>query len=228
MSPQKAAATLEQAVGYTFQDQRLLLKALTHPSCTEPPAGESNQRMEFLGDATLGFVIAAELYHRFPEQTEGRLTQLRSSLVCEETLVRQAKRLELGRFLFMGRGQALQGGAENPSILADAYEALIGAVYLDGGLRAARRLIVAHLLKGWQPEEDQDTGRNEKSLLLELAQGRGIRPRYDLVFQGGPEHRKVFAVRVYLGHRVVGQGWGFRKKDAERMAAREALRFMMR
>jgi ribonuclease-3 len=184
--------------------------------------------MEFLGDATLGFVIASELYRRFPSQSEGRLTQLRSSLVCEQTLARQAKRLALGRFLYMGRGQTLQGGADNPSILADAYEALIGAVYLDGGLRAARRVIAAHLLKDWQPEDDQDAGRNEKSLLLELAQAKGQQPRYDLVFQGGPEHRKVFAVRVFLGRRVAGQGWGFRKKDAERMAAREALRSMMR
>jgi ribonuclease-3 len=182
--------------------------------------------VEFLGDATLSFVIAAELYRRFPQQSEGQLTELRSSLVCEGALAQQAKRLRLGQFLLMDRGQALQGGAENPSILADAYEALIGAVYLDGGLRAARRLIVSQLLAGWQPKEDPDALRNEKSLLLELAQAQGIQPQYRLVFQGGPEHRKVFAVQVILGRRVVGQGWGFRKKDAERMAAREALKSM--
>lgn len=225
-SPRWDAAALEDAIGYTFKKPQLLLKALTHPSCPQPPAGESNQRMEFLGDATLSFVIASELYRRFPRQPEGRLTELRSRLVCETALAQQAQRLRLGRFLVMDRGQSLQGGAENPSILADAYEALVGAVYLDGGLQAARRLIVSHLLSDWRPEEDPDAFRNEKSLLLEFAQAQGIQPRYHLVFQGGPEHRKVFAVRVFLGRRVVGQGWGFRKKDAERMAAREALKSM--
>ncbi len=217
---------LESALGYAFRDRQWLLRALTHPSCSQPPAGESNQRLEFLGDATLSFVIAAELYRRFPEEPEGRLTEFRSSLVCEEALARQARQLHLGRYLFMDRGQALQGGAENPSILADAYEAVIGAVYLDSGIRAASRVIVSQLLGRWQPRSAPAVIRNEKSRLLEQAQARGRQPRYRLVFQGGPEHRKVFAVRVLLGRKVVGQGWGFRKRDAERMAAREALRSM--
>jgi ribonuclease-3 len=219
-------ADLEQALGYRFKDPQWLLKALTHPSCPWPPADESNQRLEFLGDATLGFIVAAELYRRFPLQPEGRLTELRSSLVCEAALAKQAQLLHLGEFLFMDKGQMLQGGDQNPSILADAFEALIGAVFLDGGLRSTRRVVVARLLHGWRPDEDLEAMRNEKSLLLERAQARGLQPRYHLVFQGGPEHRKVFAVRVLLNRRVAGQGWGFRKRDAERMAAREALRSM--
>jgi ribonuclease-3 len=223
---QAQVAELESALGYTFRDRQQLLRALTHPSCPQPPAGQSNQRLEFLGDATLGFVIAAELYRRFPEESEGRLTELRATLVCEEALARQARRLRLGRYLIMDKGQLLQKGAENPSILADAYEAVIGAVYLDGGLRAARRVIVRQLLVRWHPQTAPALTRNEKSLLLEKAQTRGLQPHYRLVFEGGPEHRKVFAVRVLLGRKVVGQGWGFRKRDAERMAAREALRSM--
>jgi ribonuclease-3 len=174
----------------------------------------------------LGFVVAAELYRRFPDEPEGRLTEFRAALVCRAALARQARRLHLERHLFMDRGQVLQGGAENPSILADAYEAIIGAVYQDGGIRAVRRVIVRQLLHNWRPHEAPAVARNEKSLLLEQAQARGLQPRYRLVFQGGPEHRKVFAVRVYLGRKVAGQGWGFRKRDAERMAAREALRSM--
>lgn len=223
---QPPVGRLEAALGYTFGNRQRLLKALTHPSCPRPPAGESNQRLEFLGDATLGFVVAAELYRRFPDEPEGRLTEFRAVLVCRTALARQARRLHLERYLLMDRGQRLQGGAENPAILADAFEAVIGAVYRDGGIRAARRVIVRQLLTGWRPQETPVIARNEKSLLLEQAQSRGLQPRYRLVFQGGPEHRKVFAVRVLLGRRVAGQGWGFRKRDAERMAAREALRSM--
>jgi len=219
-------ARLESALGYAFDDRQWLLKALTHPSCPQPPASESNQRLEFLGDATLGFVVAAELYRRFPEEPEGRLTEFRATLVCQTALARQARQLRLECHLLMDRGQVLQGGAENPSILADAYEAVIGAIYLDGGIRAARKVIVRQLLNHWRPREAPVFARNEKSLLLEQTQAQGLQPRYQLVFQGGPEHRKVFAVRVHLGRRVAGQGWGFRKRDAERMAAREALRSM--
>jgi len=124
----------------------------------------------------------------------------------------------------MDKGQALQGGGDNPAILADTYEALIGAIYLDGGLRAARRVIFRQFLYGWEPRDDPAAAKNEKSLLLELAQAKGWSPRYRLIFQGGPEHRKVFVVRVFLGRRRVGEKKGFRKKDAERMAAREALK----
>ena len=219
-----AFSALEETIGYRFENSELLLQALTHPSCATPPAGGSHQRLEFLGDAVLGFVIASELYRRFPQLLEGRLTELRSALVCEASLAQRARFVQLGRYIFMGKGQVLQGGAKNPAILADAYEALLGAIYLDGGLRTARRVIVRQFLAGWEPQEDPPATRNEKSLLLELAQAKGFRPRYDLIFEGGPEHRKVFAVRVFLGRRVIGQGWGFRKKDAERMAAREALR----
>lgn len=221
-----SSATLEESVGYRFRDHQLLRRALTHPSCPDPPAEGSNQRLEFLGDAVLGFVIASELYRRFPQLPEGRLTELRAALVCESSLAQWARGLQLGRFLFMDKGQALQGGADNPAILADAYEALMGAIYLDGGLRVVRRIILHRFLEGWEPGADPAVAKNEKSLLLELAQARGLRPRYRLVFQGGPEHQKVFAVRVLFGHHVVGEGWGFRIRDAERMAAREALRIL--
>ena len=224
--PSAAYSTLQEAVGYRFRDQQLLRKALTHPSCASLPAGQSNQRLEFLGDAALGFVIAAELYKRFPQFSEGRLTELRAALVCEASLARRAKRVQLGSYIFMDKGQVLQGGCDNPAILADAYEALIGAIYLDGGIRAIHRVIIRQFLRGWKPEDDPSALKNEKSLLLERAQARGMRPQYRLIFQGGPEHRKVFAIKVLLGHRVIGQGWGFRKKDAERMAAREALKAM--
>lgn len=219
-----AFSALEETIGYWFENSELLLQALTHPSGAIPPAGGSHQRLEFLGDAVLGLVIASELYRRFPQLLEGRLTELRSTLVCEASLAQRARFVQLGRYIFMDKGQVLQGGAENSAILADAYEALLGAIYLDGGLRAARRVIVRQFLAGWEPQEDPPATRNEKSLLLELAQAKGLRPRYHLIFEGGPEHRKVFAVRVFLGRRVIGHGWGFRKKDAERMAAREALK----
>lgn len=219
-----AISTLEETIGYRFRDSHLLRQALTHPSCAALATTGSNQRLEFLGDAVLGFVIASELYRRFPQFPEGRLTELRSALVCETSLAQRARLAQLGQYIFMDKGQALQGGRDNSAILADTYEALVGAIYLDGGLRPARRVIVRQFLVGWEPEGDLTATKNEKSLLQELAQAQGLRPRYRLIFQGGPEHKRVFAVRALLGRRVVGQGWGFRKRDAERMAAREALK----
>lgn len=222
--PLALLSTLEETIGYRFRDRQLLQQALTHPSWSAPPATGSNQRLEFLGDSVLGFVIASELCRRFPKLPEGRLTDLRSTLVCEDSLAQRARSMQLGRYLFMDKGQVIQGGRDNPAILADALEALMGAIYLDGGLRSARRIIIGQFLVGWKPEDDPAAAKNEKSLLQELAQAQGLRPLYRLIFQGGPEHKKVFAVRVFLGRRLVGEGWGFRKKDAERMAAREALK----
>lgn len=222
--PLSAISTLEKTIGHRFRDSQLLRQALTHPSCAAPFVNSSYQRLEFLGDAVLGFVIAGELYRRFPQFPEGRLTELRSALVCEASLAQRARFLQLGRYIFMDKGQVLQGGRDNPGLLADAYEALMGAIYLDGGLPAVRKIIFRQFLSQWNPRDEPVADKNEKSLLQELTQAQGLRPRYRLVFQGGPEHKRVFVVRVFLGRRIVGEGWGFRKRDAERMAAREALK----
>ena len=218
--------TLEARLGYTFQDRSLLQQALTHSSYANENRGglSSNERLEFLGDSILGMVTADHLYHAPPDLPEGDLTRTRAALVCEESLVEVADRLELGKFLRLGRGEAAGGGRERPSIRADAVEAVLAAVFLDGGLPEARKIVQRFIL---DREAEKAASRDFKTALQELVQREsGQVLAYRLIGQSGPDHAKVFTVEVDLNGKAVGRGTGHSKKEAEQMAARSAVEML--
>ena len=218
---------LEKKLGYTFRDPELLRAALYHSSyANEHRAGgiTSNERLEFLGDAVLGFVTAEYLYAKHPDLPEGDLTRIRAALVCEESLHEVAQYLELGQYLKLGHGEELGGGRQRPSILADATESVFAAVYLDGGVDAARDLIHRVLLDKEREEVVEERRRDYKTELQELVQRRsGQVLHYELTGTSGPDHAKQFTFRVTLNGRELGQGTGRSKKEAEQSAARSAL-----
>jgi ribonuclease-3 len=220
-------AELERDLGIGFCDKSLLQRALTHRSyLNEHPDFplEDNERLEFLGDAVLDFVTGEYLYHRFPELAEGPLTNLRSALVRRETLARFAKNLSLGAYLLMGHGEEESGGRDRTPTLCAAFEALIGALYLDHGLETVRSFVtqiigpeVTYTLRG-------QILKDPKSQLQELAQGQmQCTPRYVTTGESGPDHAKKFTVQVTIGGERFGQGTGLSKQQAAQAAAMDAL-----
>ena len=210
---------LEDGLGYRFSDRALLQLALTHPSCLEKA---DNQRLEFLGDAVLEYCVSDLLYRRYGIETEGELTARRAALVCEETLAALAGTLELGGHLRMGRGEEQTGGREKPAILADAMEAVLAAVCLDGGIEAARALV------GRLFEEDgalaARRGRDLKGELQAWTQAQGLGlPEYVPVSEEGPPHDRRFTVEVWVAGQAAARGTGATKKAAEQAAAGAAL-----
>ena len=216
---------LEERLGYTFQNRRLLENALTHSSyANENKAkGESsNERLEFLGDSVLGMVVADHLYRNHPDLPEGELTRTRAALVCEESLVEVAAELNLGEYLRLGKGEESGGGRKRPSIQADAVEAVLAAVYLDGGIGSARKIIQRYIL--CREIEGLNSSRDYKTALQELVQREsGQMLKYRLTGEEGPDHDKRFFVEVDLNGTPVGSGKGHSKKEAEQMAAKAAI-----
>ncbi len=225
-SPRNLPA-LEAKLGYTFDDRTLLANALLHRShihVTGQDRESSNERLEFLGDAVLGLVVNDYLYARYPEKSEGDLTKMKSLLVCGARLSEVAAEFELGVHIRMSRSEAATGGRQRSSILADTTEALIGAVYLDGGLASAREVILRTVLAGSDRVLSRRSLRNYKSRLQELIQAlHKTPPRYRVVEVDGPDHDRLFRVAVTFAGRVLGSGEGRNKKSAEQSAAREAL-----
>lgn len=212
-------AAFQELLGYRFANLRLLGEALTHASAKGEGA-PSYERLEFFGDAVLGLVISEALFHRFPEDNEGDLTGKKSDLVSHPALVRLARDMQIARFLTIGKG--LPKKALPPSIAADAVEAVIGAVYLDGGLMAARQLVLR--LYGDHLSEAARGGENAKSRLQEVTQKRfGEAPTYAVLDAEGPDHRKTFRVSCGISTRELGRGSGRTKKEAEQDAAAAAL-----
>ena len=218
---------LEARAGFTFHNIELLREALTHPSyANEHPDDPTptNERLEFLGDATLGLIVAEHLYARFPEVQEGRLTEWRSQLVCGPTLSRVADdALELGPWLRLGRGEEHTGGREREGNLERAYEAIVGAVYLDAGLEAARGFVARTLADDIEALTRDPDILNPKGALQQIAQDRFGRPEYVLLAADGPEHERQFNVEVRIAGVPLGRGGGSSKQEAEKAAAREAL-----
>lgn len=216
---------LEEKLGYHFHNISLLENALTHSSyANEHHMGSlnSNERLEFLGDSVLGMVVADNLYRTFPKLPEGDLTRLRASLVCEGSLVLVAKQLNLGSYLKLGKGEEASGGRERPSIIADAVEALLAAVYLDGGISQTRRIIQHYILD--HMAEAQQASRDHKTYLQELVQRKsGQVLSYHLIGESGLDHAKTFLMEVLLNGQSIGQGSGRSKKEAEQMAAKAAI-----
>ncbi len=225
-------ASLESRIGYHFSNSELLRRALTHSSlANESRTGGSplddNEQLEFLGDSVLGFLIAEALFRRFPAYREGELSRLKAHLVSAAHLHGVARRLELGSYLELGRSEEMSGGRAKKTLLVDGLEAVIGAVYIDGGFEAAQCFVSAHVLDA-PLSSDEDAGTdiqpaitNFKSALQELAQSRKLpQPRYVIVKERGPEHCKTFTVEVRVGKDWTGQAEGRTKKIAAQRAAR--------
>jgi ribonuclease-3 len=218
---------LSERIKYTFKDGELLKLALTHSSCANEmkmPKYRSNERLEFLGDAVLEFLISEELYSRFPALEEGEMTRLRAAIVCEASLCRCGNAISVGDFLRLGRGEEQNGGRKRPSIVADTMEALIGAVYVDGGVDAVK----AFVSDAFSPViEAAAAGRlmvDYKSKLQEMLQmGGQVSIEYEIEREEGPEHDKLFFVALRGNGAVIGRGCGKSKKEAEQSAAKEAL-----
>ena len=221
---------LEKHLGISFADGGLLSLALTHPSAVnEDPLSfsSSNQRLEFLGDSFIDFVVAQELYHRLPQESEGELTELRSSIVRGETLARVARNLSLGSFLHMGQGEEGSGGRDRESNLAATLEAVVGALLLDQGADVAYGITLGLLRPELERTVQEGVAKDPKSRLQELAQGMGKgSPVYRTTAESGPEHLRVFTIEVVVAGQVMGTGSGHRKVDGERAAAQEGLNAM--
>jgi len=239
---------LEELLGHNFQSAELLERALTHSSWLAENPGvkldetpgearenfsvrgpavilEDNEKLEFLGDAVLTLVVSESLLGSFPAWREGQLSKARASLVNASALAEAARRLGLGAHLRLGRGEEKTGGREKPSILADAFEAVIAAVFLDGGLEAARAFVNRSLLEATVPKQLDSLGEpDHKSRLQEMIQARGWpTPEYKVIAETGPDHRKVFEVEVRVGSRASAFGTGLNKKEAEQAAARGVI-----
>ena len=217
---------LEKKIGYTFRSPRLLETALTHSSyANEKHDGdcESYERLEFLGDSILGFTTAEFLYAHEPALPEGSMTRLRAELVCESSLHKVALALDLGRYMRLGKGEERSGGRERPSILADMVEAIIAALYLDAGLEQAKSFIMSRVLKDAEISEEHRS-QDYKTVLQELVQRKADQHiAYELIGESGPDHNKRFTFRVSVNGVSAGEGTGRTKKEAEQMAAKQAL-----
>ena len=218
-----------QGLGIHMHDLELLDMALTHTSyaheAKQHPKPQHNERIEFLGDSVLSIIVSTYMYNNFPELAEGQLTKLRAHLVCEYSLFEYAKKIHLGDYLKLGKGEDFTGGRERPSILADAFESVLGAVYLDQGMDVAR----TYLLGLMQPEIDyicrHGIFNDYKTRLQEYLQRDGeVEITYRLLGSSGPEHNKVFTSEVIFEGKVIGKGQGHSKKDAEQHAAQQALK----
>lgn len=218
---------LEKKLNYTFRDPGLLHEALSHSSYANEhrSAGRrSNERLEFLGDSVLGFVTAEFLFVQHPDLPEGDLTRIRAALVCEQSLYEVARKLDLGAYLKLGRGEEAGGGRQRTSILADATEAVFAAVYLDGGIAAASDLIHRVLLDAEKEEAVEERRRDYKTALQELIQRQADQVlSYRMIGEEGPDHDKTFRAQVLLNDQPVGTGSGHSKKEAEQSAAKDAL-----
>lgn len=217
----------EKLINYVFTDKSLLIEALTHPSFVNESGGtvrRDNQRLEFLGDAVVGLVLSHELFNRFPDSREGELTKMRASLVDEASLAILAKAIDLGAQLWLGRGEEKSGGRNKPSLLADAYEALLAAVYLDGGIEPATAIIKNHFAPLMEKGNIRTSGRDFKTEFQELAhQVRALAPRYVLQGVSGPDHQRIFSVAAFIGEELMGEGLAKSKKEAEQAAARQGI-----
>jgi ribonuclease-3 len=212
----------QKAIAYRFNKPKLLRAALTHASGADTRLA-SNERLEFLGDSVLGLVVCEQLFERFPEYQEGDLTKIKSAVVSRRACARISRELNMGDFLFLGKGMNLHA-AVPASLLADVFESLVAAIYLDGGLEAAREFILRYMLPEIEREAAGAQGSNFKSLLQQVAQREfNATPRYDLLDEQGPDHHKCFKVAAIIGKHPYPSAWGRTKKEAEQKAAMNAL-----
>ncbi len=217
-------------MNYIFRNEDLLVHALAHSSYANEHRNEipgSNERLEFLGDSVLGLITAEYLFSQFQHLPEGQLTKMRALLVCENSLFQFAKEIQLGEYLLLGHGEERSGSRNRPSIVSDAFEAVLAAVYLDGGLEAAKKYVLPFLQKGASEIQKHIGNFDYKTALQEIAQQNpGELIQYKLVNTTGPDHAKTFEVHCFLNSNLLGKGIGKSKKEAEQSAAKEALKLM--
>ncbi len=217
---------LEDKIKINFKDQNLLKNAFIHRSYLNENKnykGQSNERLEFLGDSVLSIIVSRYLYLQLPTSSEGELTQLRASLVRTETLAKIARSLELGNYLFLSKGEEDSGGRENNSILANTFEALIGAIYLDKGYEEAERFIEINILKNWRQLAKTAVSDNKSQLQEILQRKYRVSPTYKLLSSWGPDHARQFRIGVYMDNKLFGRGEGKNKQQAAQNAAADAL-----
>lgn len=218
---------LEKVIKYRFTNRELLRTALSHRSSLKETGLESNERLEFLGDAILGLIVSSYLYISYDDLAEGELTRMKALLVNETVLARAALSFGLGEFIYLSPEEKKSGGNTRPSITADAFEALLGAIYIDGGFDQAKKLVKRYILAYSEEILGDKKLQNYKGELLELMQSRGQgMPRYHVRDEIGPDHDKVFVVEVYVNDNLSGEGKGKSKKEAEQKAARAALKLL--
>jgi ribonuclease-3 len=227
LSPQERLRALEAKLQLTFADPAIALCALTHKSFSNEHKAEShndNERLEFLGDAVVDLAVSHRLMERFPEASEGELSKMRALIVNEEGIARVARKIDLGAVLLLGRGEELTGGRAKNSVLADAMEAVIGAVYLSGGMLQALALVDVLFKEGLEGVAEGKSGRDYKTVLQEEAQVRlKVSPRYRVISETGPDHEKRFEVEVSIGGEAFARAEGKSKKEAEQSAAQKTL-----
>ena len=221
--------SLENRLNYKFNNIRWLENALTHSSfANEAKNGiSSNERLEFLGDSVLSIIVSDYIFKKFPNMPEGELTRLRASLVCEKALCEFSRELNLGDYLKLGKGEEKGGGRDRDSILADAFEAVLAAIYLDGGMEPAKKHVMNFVLREIKHHSSEESFKDYKTVLQEIIQRNPEENlTYILTDESGPDHDKSFTVEVHLNSNVIGTGTGKSKKQAEQMAAKEALKLM--
>lgn len=218
---------LEEIIGYKFEDAELLTTALTHSSYANEKRKQSsacNERLEFLGDSVLSLVTSKYLFENYKNLPEGELSKVRAQIVCERSLFHCAQNIELGSFIMLGKGEEMTGGRTRPSILADAFEALIAAIYLDGGFDRVREWLLCQIYDTIQCSVSGRSFKDYKTMLQEEVQATGETDiSYKIIGESGPDHKKVFSVSVSVGGKVWGLGEGSSKKNAEQSAAQSAL-----
>ncbi|SHN59960.1 ribonuclease-3 [Butyrivibrio hungatei DSM 14810] len=216
--------SFEKAIGYTFKDKALITQAFTHSSFVNEQKINKKpdyERLEFLGDAVLEMISSAFLFRKYPQKKEGELSKIRASLVCEPALAFASEKLNIKKYMQLGKGEEATGGRNKESIIADMMEAVIGALFLDGGIEESKRFIDTYVLTN---VESMQMFSDSKSILQEIAQGQNLGAvRYEICGESGPEHDKIFDVRVFVGDKNLGEGSGKTKKAAEQKAAYEAL-----
>lgn len=220
---------LQTKIGYRFKNISLLKEALTHSSYANEHKAQHikyNERLEFLGDAVLSIVVSDYIFKNCPELPEGELTKLRASLVCEKSLFEFAKKINLGKYLVLSKGERNNGGSERPSILSDAFEALIAAIYIDGGMENASKYVLGFIIPAIKNTKKKRINDYKTTLQEIIQKNPGEHLEYVLVNESGPDHNKHFVVEVHLNSNVIGKGGGRSKKEAEQQAAREALELM--
>lgn len=217
--------SIEHNIGYFFKNRDILRRALTHSSaCSDKSVGQNNERLEFLGDSVLGFITAEYLWNEHTDLPEGQLTRRRAAAVCEKALAGYAREIDLGTFLHMGRGEEMTGGRNRASILADAFEALLAAIYLDGGIEEAKKFCLPYIRKGDMQTEDFVDYKTELQEIVQKNPGEVL--SYVTVAESGPAHNRRFTVEVHLNSNCLAEGDGSSKKRAEQDAARKALLLM--
>ncbi len=216
--------TIEESIGYQFKDKDLLKKALTHTSYAYENNQESNEKLEFLGDSILEFISSKYLYQTYPELKEGEMTKVRATVVCEKSLYKVAKLHDFSDFLYLGKSEKKMGGKERPAILADSVEAVIAAIYLDGGMEEAEKFIIQNLKEDIKIATKHVGDKDYKTVLQEKLQEHGdVKIEYEIIKEQGPDHNKSFEVEVSCDGKKLAKGKGRSKKEAQMKAAKKAL-----